>query len=139
VLGEAEAVPAALEAAGREAEIDLAVETVGGSADTLRAAVAALKPLKPGGAVSVVGVFWGALALDPMPLLLKELTLAWSYCYGREAGHAADFETALGVLAAEQGALAPLVTHRARLDDVERAFAVAGDRRAGAIKVSVAP
>jgi hypothetical protein len=52
VLTEAEAETAALDAIGREAPIDLVVETVGGGADTLRAASAAVRP---GGTISVSG------------------------------------------------------------------------------------
>jgi L-iditol 2-dehydrogenase len=135
VLDESEANAFALDAAGREAPVDLVVETVGGSADTLALAAAAARP---GGVVSVVGLFLAAPALDPMALLLKELTLAWSYCYGA-AGGAADFARAIEVIAAERDALAPLVTHRLSLDRVGDAFAAAGDRGRGAIKVSIQP
>jgi 2-desacetyl-2-hydroxyethyl bacteriochlorophyllide A dehydrogenase len=135
VLEEAEATPAALEAIGREAPIDLVVETVGGRADTVQTAAAAVRP---GGAVAVVGVFWDRLALDPMPLLLKEVTLAWSYCYGSDDGRS-DFAEAIAVLVAQRASLAPLVTHTASLDDVAKAFASAADKRSGAVKVSVVP
>ena len=136
VLAEKEASPEALDALGREAPIDVVLETVGGRADTLRAAAAAARP---GGAVSVVGVFWGTLGLDPMPLLLKELTLAWSYCYGEDPAHGADFAEAVEILSAARDALAPLVTHSVPLAEVERGFALAADRRAGTVKVSVVP
>jgi threonine dehydrogenase-like Zn-dependent dehydrogenase len=136
VLSESEATPSALDALGRETEIDLVVETVGGTADTLRAAVAAVRP---GGHVAVVGVFWGALALDPMPLLLKEVTLAWSYCYGEDPAHGTDFAEAVDVVGAAREVLATLVTHTVPLDQIAHGFALAADRRAGAIKVSVVP
>ena len=68
-----------LDAIGREAPIDLVVETVGGQADTLRAASAAVRP---GGTVAVVGFFLGGAPIDPFGLMLKEVTLVWSYCYG---------------------------------------------------------
>jgi threonine dehydrogenase-like Zn-dependent dehydrogenase len=108
---------------------------VGGGADTLRAAGAAVRP---GGVVSVVGVFLAAPPLDPMTLMFKEATLAWSYCYGRATGRA-DFAEAVALLDAERDVVAPLVTHRLPLDRVAEAYATAGDRRAGAIKVSLAP
>jgi threonine dehydrogenase-like Zn-dependent dehydrogenase len=136
VLGERDASPEALDALGRSAEIDLVVETVGGSADTLRAAAAAVRP---GGAVSVVGVFWGTLTIDPMPLLLKEVTLAWSYCYGEDPAHGADFAEAVDVVGAARDSLASVITHTVPLDQVERGFALAADRRAGALKVTVVP
>jgi 2-desacetyl-2-hydroxyethyl bacteriochlorophyllide A dehydrogenase len=136
VLDDAEATPAALDGIGRDAPIDLVVETVGGTADTLRGAVAAARP---GGTVSVVGMFLGDVTLDPMPLLLKELTLAWSFCYGEDPAHGADFAEAVDIIAAAREALTPLITHTVPLDEAARGFALAADRRAGAIKVSVVP
>jgi threonine dehydrogenase-like Zn-dependent dehydrogenase len=159
VLAESEADPMALDGIGRETPIDLVVETVGGSADTLRAAGAAVRP---GGVVSVVGVFLAAPPIEPLSLMMKEVTLAWSYCYRRKPADASrpvrsepqasevhkgvslggadsDFAAAVAVLDAERDAIAPLVTHQVPLDRVADAFAVAGDRKAGAIKVSLAP
>jgi len=139
VLGEAEANDLlALDAIGREAPIDLVVETVGGQADTLRAAGAAVRP---GGVISVVGVFFAPPPFEPMPLMLKEVTLAWSYCYGSPTarGGRPDFADAVEILGRERDALAPLLTHRLPLDRVADAFAIASDRKAGAIKVSIAP
>jgi threonine dehydrogenase-like Zn-dependent dehydrogenase len=136
VLGESEAEPFAADALGRDAPIDLVVETVGGRADTLRVAGAAVRP---GGVVSVVGLFLGAMPLDPLALMMKEVTLAWSYCYGRDPAGRSDFADAVDAIAAQRDALAPLVTHRMPLDRVGEAFRVAGDRRAGAVKVSLSP
>ena len=177
-IAEADASAGGLDALGREAPIDLVVETVGGGADTVRAAAAAVRP---GGTVSVVGVFWGAMNLDPMPLLLKEVTLAWSYCYGSASGalgaarsepkasevnrraaaqqqgarsepkasevnrraaaqHSnSDFAEAIRILSLDRDALGALVTHALPLEEVARAFEIAADRRAGAVKVSVIP
>ena len=138
VLGEAEAEPLALEAIGREAPFDLVVETVGGQADTLRAASAAVRP---GGTISVIGLFLGGAPIDPFGLMLKEVTMAWSYCYGVRAAGAgrSDFAHAIDVIAAERDALAALVTHRFPLEQIARGFEVASDRRGGAIKVSINP
>jgi 2-desacetyl-2-hydroxyethyl bacteriochlorophyllide A dehydrogenase len=136
---EAEAATAAgLAALGREAPVDVVVETVGARADTLAAAGAAVRP---GGVVAVVGFFVEPLRLDALPLMLKEVTLAWSYCYGHADpdGRGPDFAEALALLDAERAALAPLVTDTFPLDEVARAFARAADRRAGSIKVSVVP
>ncbi len=145
VLTESEATPAALAGMGREAPIDLALETVGGTADTLDAAAAALRP---GGVVSVLGFFTGRISLDTLPLLLKEISLVWSYCYGRERPDAprargsaadADFARAIEILTAQRDSLLPLVTHTVPLEQVSRAFELAADKRAGAVKVSVVP
>jgi threonine dehydrogenase-like Zn-dependent dehydrogenase len=135
VLAEGEAAPAELARAGRRAPIDLVVETVGGSADTLAAAAAAVRR---GGRVAVVGMFLAPVRLDTLPLLLKEATLAWSYCYGR-GGEPCDFAAATRLLADERERAARLATHAVPLADAARAFELAADRKGGAIKVSVIP
>jgi threonine dehydrogenase-like Zn-dependent dehydrogenase len=135
VLREEEASPLGLAALGASADIDLVVETVGGGADTLRAACHAIRP---GGTISVVGVFFRDPGIEPLPLFLKEGTLAWSNCYQRAAGRA-DFAEAVAILDAERERLAALLTHSVPLGEIERAFALASDKASGAIKVSVLP
>lgn len=136
VLPEEEAGPEALSALSRETDFDVVVETVGGRAPTLPAAVAALAP---GGCVCVLGLFLGTIELEPFPLLLKEATLAWSNCYDRRGPGPADFRRAADLVAEERERLAGLVTHRFGLDRVEEAFATAADKRSGAVKVGVLP
>jgi L-iditol 2-dehydrogenase len=135
VLGEGEATPAELGRATRRAPVDLVLETVGGRADTLNAAAAAVRR---GGAVAVLGMFLAPVSLDTLPLLLKEATLAWSYCYGRTA-EPCEFATATRILADERERAARLTTHAVPLAEAERAFALAADRKGGAVKVSVIP
>ena len=135
VLDESESSPDALQRAAREAPFDLVLETVGGRADTLNAAAAAVRR---GGAVAVLGMFLGPVSLQTMPLLVKEVTVAWSYCYGRDA-EPCDFAAATRLLADERERAARLVTHAVPLVDAERAFALAADRRSGTVKVSVLP
>jgi threonine dehydrogenase-like Zn-dependent dehydrogenase len=135
VLRESEADPNGLQKLGQELPIDLVVETVGGSADTVRLAVNAIRP---GGTISVLGLFFAPLALDPLPLLLKEASLVWSNCYARAPGEP-DFATATRLVADHRDALAPIATHAVPLDQIGRAFALAADKRSGAVKVSVLP
>ncbi|MGH0028250.1 MAG: zinc-dependent alcohol dehydrogenase [Myxococcota bacterium] len=135
VLGEDEGGPEALDRLGREAPIDCVVETVGGNADTLHAAVAAIRP---GGTVSVVGVFLGDVAVPGFPLLLKEGVLAWSNCY-QHAGRGSDFADAVDLLTRERDALAALTRASVPLDQVARGFELASDKKAGAVKVTVRP
>ena len=118
---------------GHDAE--LVVETVGGLADTMTAAAIALAP---GGAVCVLGVFMGPLTLDPLMLLGKEARLQWSNCYARRPGEA-DFAEAVRILAAGGEAFSGLITHEVALEEFERAFEIAGDKRSGAVKVAVIP
>jgi len=135
VFSESEAAPAELARTTRAAPVDLVVETVGGGADTLSSAAAAVRR---GGRVSVVGMFLAPVRLDTMPLLLKEATLAWSYCYGRSQGRA-DFASATALLSSERERAARLNTHAVPLADASRAFELAADRKGGVIKVSVIP
>jgi len=139
VLVESEADAASLAHLARTHPFDLVVETVGGRAETLGPAVAAMRP---GGAVVVLGMFLGPVALDPMPLLLKEGSLLWSYCYHHPRGSGAgspDFAEAVALLEGDPERAAPLVTHLVPLAEVDRAFALARERRAGVLKVSVLP
>lgn len=135
VLREEEANPFALAELGRAAPIDLAVETVGGTADTLGACSAAIRP---GGTISVLGVFTQPVPVEPFSLLMKEGTLAWSNCYAHGEPRA-DFDDAIELLDAHRETLARLITHRVPLDAIEDAYRLAADKKAGAVKVSVAP
>ena len=116
-------------------EADLVVETVGGLADTMTAAGIALAP---GGTICVLGVFMGPLTLDPLVLLGKEARLQWSNCYSRRPGEV-DFDEAVRVLVAGGGGYDSLLTHQVPLNEIERAFEIAGDKRSGAVKVTVIP
>ena len=113
----------------------LVVETVGGRAETLRDAAVAVAP---GGRIIVLGLFQGPLEIDAWPLLLKEATLTWSLCYTRPDG-ASDFEEAVRLLDANPDFFARVLTHRVPLREIDRAFAIADDKKSGAVKVSVVP
>jgi L-iditol 2-dehydrogenase len=135
VLSEGESSRENLFRLGCEAPIDLVVETVGGTADTLRPAASAVRP---GGTIAVLGIFLGDVALDTLPLLIKENTLTWSNCYAR-APEGADFETAVNLVAEHRDELTEIATHEVPLEAIARAFALAGDKKAGAVKVTVVP
>jgi threonine dehydrogenase-like Zn-dependent dehydrogenase len=136
VLSESEASPSSLNLLGRTTDFDLAVETVGGKADTLLAAQAALRP---GGTVSVVGVFMQSPALEPYTLFLKEINLCWSNCYYRRPGVEADFAVAARLVEDERQLLTRLTTHQFPLEDVDAAFKTAANKKAGAVKVTICP
>jgi 2-desacetyl-2-hydroxyethyl bacteriochlorophyllide A dehydrogenase len=136
VLSEDEASVAGLAKLGRETDFDLVVETVGGEADTLRTGTAALRP---GGTISVLGLFMQPIPIDAFPLLLKEANLHFSNCYHHPSKDDADFRTAIQILENEANAFARLSTHQLPLSQVERAFEIASQKQSGAIKVSVIP
>jgi L-iditol 2-dehydrogenase len=117
-----------------EHPIDVVIETVGGSADTIAAGVLAARP---GGTVVVLGVFASMPALPALPLITKEVRIVGAMLYDR-AGPRADFEVALHLLEHHHD-VADLITHRMALDAVQAAFATAADKHGGAIKVTVDP
>ncbi len=123
-------------AAAGEAPVDLVVETVGGTADTLDTAVAACRP---GGTVCVLGVYTTMPAFPALFVVAKELAIRGSFVYNR-AGARADFEIVQDLLRRHGAQLgATLVTHRFPLADIGRAFATAADKTTGSIKVTIAP
>lgn len=91
---------------------------------------AAVEWARPGGTVLVLNEphapFLGPAAV------YKELTAVTSLAYA--GGDPRDIDDAMSLLA-ERPAIATLITHRFPLADAEEAFAVAADRRGGAIKV----
>ena len=141
VLDERNADAAGLGVLGSRSEIDVAVETVGGGANTLLTATAALRP---GGRVSVLGMFLEPPSLSPLELLLKEVDLCWSNCYHRnarasssETGRLADYDVATDIVDHERERLGRLITHQFPLADIDQAFATAADKKSGALKVSI--
>lgn len=135
VLSGADATAEALAAFGKEQPADMVVESVGGTADTLTGAVAALAP---GGTIVVLGFFLEPVVLDPLTLFLKEGRLQWSNCYARAPGMA-DFDEAVRLLGGDGATWSSLLTHAVPLDEIGRAFALAGDKTSGAVKVTVVP
>jgi L-iditol 2-dehydrogenase len=80
--------------------------------------------------------------VDLAPAWFKEVDVVGSFC------HAADwhdgelvhsFDRALGIMAAGDAPLDPLITHELPLADLRAACEVARDKRSGAIKVVVRP
>ena len=116
---------------GRNPEV--VVETVGGHAGTLNEAITLAAA---GGRVSILGIFIGAVPVNMTVALLKEVQLSGGITYGRP-GTRSDFEVALQIAARHTGDMRRVITHRVPLDDIERGFALAADKSAGSIKVTV--
>ena len=115
---------------------DVVFEAVGGAANTLEQAteVAAKR-----GRVCMVGGHRTPLTFSERFARSRELTVIWSFCYGRRGGKT-EFQIAIDLLAAGKLDPSPLVTHRFALDDISEAFAVAAGRDAhGSVKVLVFP
>jgi 2-desacetyl-2-hydroxyethyl bacteriochlorophyllide A dehydrogenase len=97
----------------------------------------ALRRLRPGGRVLLLGSWWSPVQLG-VELAMKEISLFPSSMYGHHHG-TREFAEAIEVLAAWPDLASTLITHRFALDDAAEAFRVAGDRAAGAIKVVIHP
>jgi len=94
--------------------------------------------VRPAGRIVLVGVFHGMVPLPALVALQKEIVLAGSTTYGRHQGRR-ETEEAASLLASEPEIAATLITHRYPLAEARQAFAVAGDRSSGSIKVVIEP
>lgn len=130
VLDEADGV-----AWGKEHRPDVVIESVGGVADTLGDAI---RVVRRGGRIVLLGSFSEHKPVDLQRLMMKEVALLGSFCYGggeRET----EFATAARLTGRWRDELAGLTTHQFPLDDVATAFRTAGDKSSGAIKVTLTP
>jgi threonine dehydrogenase-like Zn-dependent dehydrogenase len=115
---------------------DLVFETVGGNAPTLSQAVAMARP---GGTVSILGIFTQPQEVAVQSGYRKELVLTWSNSYATWQG-VREYQIALDLLAAGRCRAEPLITHRFPLERIADGFAAAADKRAsGALKVLIHP
>ena len=115
---------------------DVVFEAVGGTANTLEQATEiAAKRCR----ICMVGGHRAPLTFSERFARSRELTVIWSFCYGRHGGKT-EFQIAIDLLAAGKLDPNPLVTHRFGLDDISEAFAVAAGRdEHGSVKVLVMP
>ena len=117
---------------GKQERPAVVIETVGGGADTINDAI---RVARRGGRVVVLGTF-DKPPVDLLTALQKEVAILPSFAYSIRDG-VSDFDEAARILGEHRDVLPSLVTHRVALDDVATAFALAGDKSQGAIKVIV--
>lgn len=130
VLGEDEAV-----SWGKLQRPDVVVESVGGVAGTLDVAI---RVIRRGGRIVLLGTFSEPRAVDLQRLMMKEVALLGSFCYGG-GDREPEFATAARLTGRWRAELGVLATHQFPLDAVADAFEAAGDKSSGAIKVSLTP
>jgi threonine dehydrogenase-like Zn-dependent dehydrogenase len=128
---------AAGEALGASAKPGDDYDVVIDAAGTQSSIDEAIRRLRPGGRVLLLGSWWTPVKLGT-DSTIKEITLIPSSFYGHDHG-SREFAEAVAVLAARPDLALTLITHRFGLDDAAEAFRVAGDRAAGAIKVVIHP
>ncbi len=126
-----ERLGAALEADG---EYDIVVDGAG----TAASLADAVRLAKPGATLVLLATYWEGMTVPGFELKSKELRLiaASSYC---RHGMVRDVDVAAALLGRNPVIAEAIITHRLPLDAAEEAFAIAGDRAAGAIKVALLP
>jgi len=130
VLGEADGV-----AWAKERGADVVIESVGGAASTLDDAV---KACRKGGTIVLLGSFTEPRPVDLSKLMMKELRLQGSFCYG-STRRGSEYAAAAQLTGRFERELSALTTHQFDLEHVVDAFEAAADKASGAIKVTVLP
>ena len=113
---------------------DLVVDAAGNEGSIARAVELA----RPGGALLLLGWDWERIVLPGVALAEKELVVRATMTYGHQSG-ARDVDAAAALLARTPEIAPAVISHRFPLDEAPRAFAVATDRKGGAIKVVLEP
>jgi len=113
---------------------DVVVEAAG----TLDSLARCAELVAPGGTIVVLGVHFGPVQLDWMPLFHREARLIPSlgYC-AHEGGR--EMEDAAAMLADDPDIARTVITHRFPIEDAAEAFRVASDKTQGAIRVVIEP
>lgn len=111
-------------------QYDLVVEAAGSES----ALAQAVELAKPGGKVSIPGIYWQPVNMPGLAMGMKEVTLMPAFLYSRGAV-SRDIDAAAATLAATPELPRAIITHRFPLDAAAEAFATAASRASGAIKV----
>jgi threonine dehydrogenase-like Zn-dependent dehydrogenase len=117
-----------------EGQYDLVVECAG----TEKAVNRAVRLCRPKGKILILGTHWNGLLLQQIPAMMKEITIVSSFMYAAN-GTVRDFDIAAALLSRHPEVAKALISHRFPLAEVKQAFAIARDRKAGAIKVVLEP
>lgn len=137
LLARHEAQRAAGERLGARAasgDYDLVIDCAG----TGTALADACRLARPGGTLLLLASYWDGFQPPGMALCMKEIRIVPSFMYSR-GEHGRDVDAAAALLARNPEIAATLITHRLPLDAAREAFALARDRKAGAIKVVLTP
>ena len=119
---------------GADGLYDVVVEAAGSEASLARCG----ELVAPGGTIVVLGVHFGPVQLDWMPLFHKEARVIPSLGYCAHDG-GREMEDAAAMLADDPDIARTLITHRFPIEDAAEAFRVASDRAGGAVRVVIEP
>jgi 2-desacetyl-2-hydroxyethyl bacteriochlorophyllide A dehydrogenase len=119
---------------GPEGLYDVVVEAAGTNASLARCG----ELVAPGGTIVVLGVHFGPVELDWLPLFGREARIIPSlgYC-AHEGGR--EMEDAAAMLADDPEIVRTVITHRFPIQDAAEAFRTAADKTGGAIRVVIEP
>jgi threonine dehydrogenase-like Zn-dependent dehydrogenase len=112
---------------------DVAIEALGRQ-ETFEAA---LRVLRPGGTLSSLGVYSSDLRipLGAFAAGLGDHTIVSTLCPGGKE----RMRRLMDVIASGRLDTRPLVTHRFKLDDIEKAYALFANQQDGVLKVAITP
>jgi 2-desacetyl-2-hydroxyethyl bacteriochlorophyllide A dehydrogenase len=119
---------------GTQGTYDVVVEAAGSKESLARCG----QLVGPRGTIVVLGVHFGPVQLDWMPLFHREASLIPSLGYCARDG-VREMEEAAAMLADQPEITRTVITHRFPLEDATQAFRVASDRGSGAIRVVIEP
>lgn len=113
--------------------VDVAIEALG-LQETFESC---LRVLKPGGTLSSLGVYSGKLSLplDAFAAGLGDHRIVTTLCPGGKD----RMRRLLAVVASGRIDLKPLVTHRFRLEEIEKAYDIFANQRDSVLKVAITP
>ena len=113
--------------------VDVAIEALG----TQQTFEASLRVLRPGGTLSSLGVYAGNLTIpaDAFAAGLGDHRIVTTLCPGGKE----RMRRLMTVIEGRRADLKPLVTHRFKLDDIERAYELFAHQRDGVLKVAITP
>lgn len=116
--------------------IDVAIETLGGKAETLWEAQRVLRPKDK---LTVLRVFTGGpVPINTLHLAVKEFEMEGSMTYNAKDGHV-DYEISLEVVGEFLAEMKSLVSHRFELSRANDAFRTATDKSTRSPKVHFNP
>lgn len=113
--------------------VDVAIEALG----TQQTFESCLRVLKPGGVLSSLGVYSGKLTLplDAFAAGLGDHKVVTTLCPGGKE----RMRRLMNVVASGFVDMKPLVTHRFKLDEIEKAYDLFANQRDGVLKVAIIP
>ncbi len=113
--------------------VDVAIEALGRQ----QTFEAALRVLRPGGTLSSLGVYSSDLTIPLGPFLagLGDHTIVTTLCPGGKE----RMRRLMEVIAAKRLDTQPLVTHRFKLNEIEKAYDLFANQRDGVLKVAITP